>query len=246
MVAVCDVLGFKNLVMNSSADVLHKQLGILRKILGFSTAHGEYPSSAPSLKVVRNQSRVGVAWFSDTILLYALDDSKLSQRNLLETVGWLLFATIPGTRVRLRAGIAYGELFVDPENESYLGKAIVEAHQLEQVQEWAGGALTPSAAEQLPDIQAFGQRLQWWVKRYPAPLKPDASRALCSPWVVDWTFGIHDFTTLPSSAERDQPTAEEVEAHPNICAKWANVRALTVPRAYPVLMRRSETHSPPF
>ncbi|MDQ7779337.1 MAG: hypothetical protein RDV41_06465, partial [Planctomycetota bacterium] len=78
-----------------------------------------------------------MGWFSDTILIYGLDGTSEASRKVLETVGWLLLYSLLGTRLRIRAGVDFGELHVDQASEIFVGKALVGAHDLEEAQDWA-------------------------------------------------------------------------------------------------------------
>lgn len=222
-IAVCDILGFRSLVMTRGLeDLMASELSWFRRLLAFSVVHGDVPDLPPELSVLRNQGKVGFAWFSDTILVYALDDDDLSCRKVLETVGWLLFTTMTSS-TRIRAGIAYGEFYADPTNELYVGPALVEAYELEQAQAWAGAVLTECAAARLPDRTSSGQRLQWWVCEYPAPLK-SCARVSCSNLVVDWTQGIHKSFALEWSQSHPEPTQQERDADSGRYEKWVNTR----------------------
>ncbi len=105
-IAVCDILGFRSLVMNRPLpELLQGELALLRKLVGFSVKHEEVTSLPPGLQDLRSQDRVGFAWFSDTLLIYSKDDTDISCRNVIETTAWLLFSTML-TPTRVRAGIA--------------------------------------------------------------------------------------------------------------------------------------------
>jgi hypothetical protein len=149
-VAVCDILGFKKLIENRDiTQLVARDLALFRRLVGFALNHGEVPELPPALSAIRERARVGFAWFSDTLFVYAMDDEDLSCRDVLESVGWLLFLTMP-TSTRLRGGISYDEFYAEPQNEIYIGSSIVEAYGLEQAQQWAGAALTESAASRIP------------------------------------------------------------------------------------------------
>lgn len=221
-VAVCDILGFRSLLMTRPLqELLEGELAIFRKLVGFSVKHEEPTSLPPGLNDMRSQGRVGFAWFSDTLLIYSTDDTDISCRNVIETVAWLLFSTM-STPTRVRAGIAYGEFAADSANEAYFGRSVVEAYELEQAQEWAGAALTQGASERLPRRDTTGARFQWHVCEYPVPLKD--SHPNCSGLAVDWTQGIHTSFDLQWSRQRSSPSDEERQRQPSICAKWDNTR----------------------
>jgi hypothetical protein len=213
-VAVCDILGFRSLILeNPLRNLLDADFALFRKLLCRSLNQKDLPERPPGLKELRNQDRVGFAWFSDTVLIYAKNDDDDSCQNVIETVQWLVFHTIC-TRTKIRAGIAYGEFLPDPENELFLGRALVDAYELERSQEWFGAALTPSAVGRLP-ADIYG----WLVCKYDVPLKPKAKRECCGKMAVDWTLGIHDWFDSKWSPEKDLPDDDE---DPSLVAKWRN------------------------
>ena len=68
-------------------------------------------------------SDVGVAWFSDTILLYSKSDKDEAIRSLMSVLSALIFFMMM-RQTRLRAGVAYGPAHIDPESALYLGQPI--------------------------------------------------------------------------------------------------------------------------
>jgi len=189
-------------------------------LVAYSVDHGELLEIPLPLAELRKQDRVGFAWFSDTVIVYAKTDDDIACRNVLEAVGWLLFATMC-TRTRIRAGIAYGKFFVDPANEIHIGSALVEAYELEQAQQWSGAALTVNAARRIPKRNTSGERYQWWVCDYPIPLKPD-SDVENSGYAVDWTQAIHEKMELLWSLKQPEPSPEDYRERKSVCEKWNN------------------------
>src|SRR5260370_11121747 len=127
LVAVGDLLGFRTQVLTRpSAEIVDTTLAYLRRAINFAV-NRDPSSTTPSLQELEPQSRLGVAWFSDTILLYAKEDIDETNAFLLEAIAYLLFVTtIPGG-ARLRIGIDYGDLYADPTDRIYVGSAIVHA-----------------------------------------------------------------------------------------------------------------------
>lgn len=223
-IAICDILGFSELVNNQKLDIVVDQaLGWLHKALFHSLHKNEFPEHAPSLADFQNHEHLGLAWFSDTLLLYSRDDSLEGIREIIQTVGWLLFETIlGGGHTRLRCGISYGETYVDEVNGLYVGKPIVEAYQLEQSQEWSGAALTSSAVARIPEMAQSGYYADWMVAPWNVPLKGGLSKQM---HVVDWTWGSH----LPNfelrwSRKDAEPPPEQWERRPDVCRKWQNTK----------------------
>src|SRR5215470_3319709 len=121
LVAVADVLGFTQTVLTRPLDwALRNVVEFLRKCLRHSTHQAGWPSDySPSLAEMRAQERVGVAWFSDTILLYALSDSDSHANTFVQTVAWFVFETFHGRHTPVRVGIDYGEFYHEDENSIF-------------------------------------------------------------------------------------------------------------------------------
>jgi hypothetical protein len=156
-VAVCDILGFSRLVERQPlAAVVDNAIGWFRKALNHSLLKSGFPSDVPPHTELEDHPHVGVAWFSDTILLYTKHDTDEAVRELLGTVAWLLFETMLNGMTKIRGGIAYGDAHIDPQNSLYVGVPIIEAYKLEQSQQWSGASLAPSAVARLPEFARTG------------------------------------------------------------------------------------------
>jgi hypothetical protein len=212
LVAVGDLLGFRERVLTRPMnEVVDTTIAYLRHALYFAI-HREPTSEPPPLEELERQSRIGIAWFSDTILLYTLDDTDQACAFLLEVVAYLLFFTTIPNNARMRIGIDYGEMYVDRANRIYVGPALVHAYELQAAQAWAGGALTPNAAAraaQLPENH---------IVEYDVPLKDNK---VCSRAAIDWTFGIHIPVRFEWSRTRSEPTPEDDQG---IVLKWRNTK----------------------
>ena len=221
MMAVCDILGFANLVKELQLyTVVDNTLVYFRKALYHAIHQNDIPDEPPSLEALSNQNRIGFAWFSDTALFYTLNDTEAGYRTLLETVSWLLFDTMWSTGCRIRAGISYGEAYIDPKNGIYVGKVLVEAHELEKKQEWSGGALTKAAEACIPNEFLAKDNFTRCLTHYDVPLKGDATERMLA---IDWTTGIHDEEfRLLWSKDSDKPTQEDIKERPALVGKWRN------------------------
>ncbi|HGJ66336.1 TPA: hypothetical protein ENS27_13310 [bacterium] len=232
LVAICDILGFKNLIMNNSVeDVANNSLGYLKRSLYHSITQEDIPDNLPTMTELKQNSKVGFAIFSDTILLYTKKDTDDDCQFLLETCGWLLFENVFNHSTRLRIGISYGETFINEEDNIYIGKSIVEAYQLEKSQEWAGGALTKNAEERIPEFVKTeflydkntinGRIFNWYLTYYDVPLKGGFSERLLT---IDWTRGIHHYLPFEWSKNHKEPTEDEIFKKPDIVSKWRNTK----------------------
>lgn len=229
MVAVCDILGFSKLVEeNPLNQLIDNSLSFFRKALNYAINHVPITSETsepPSLEDLKKQNRVGFAWFSDTVLFYSITNEDKDCRILIETIAWLLFATMSSPNTRIRAGISYGDIFIDEKNEIYVGQPLIEAFKLEQDQDWSGGCLTDSAKNHIPKdaIEEFN----WYLIHYYVPLKSKRGKSPEKKLAVDWTRGIHFPETfiLPWYTDVKYPSPEEMQTSSDIISKWRNTKA---------------------
>jgi len=103
-------------------------------------------------------------------------------------VGWLIFETIFRPDTKIRAGISYGDVYIDEAKDIYLGPAIIEAFEFQGDQDWAGGALTDSAADRVPKYVLSQNVYDWYLTQYEVPLK---NKPVKLRLAIDWTRGIH-------------------------------------------------------
>lgn len=238
MVAVCDILGFKRLLYSIPLEeIVEDDFSYLRKALYSSLHRKKTPEHTPTLEEFHAQDRVGFAWFSDTVLLYSLEDNEERHCDVIETAAWLIIHTIVEATVRFRIGISYGEVFIDTENQIYLGKAIAEAHELQKRQQWSGGALTKQAAAKIPQyIKDSDFPYPWQLARYSVPLKQTKRNGVTvvdkddkpiddllvigrvPMLAIDWTRFLHTEFNMPWSKKRPEPLPNE--APPDVIMKW--------------------------
>lgn len=222
VIALCDILAFKELVEQHPLDlVVDDSLGWFRKALYHSLYKNEFPQNAPTLEQLQDHSKLGIAWFSDTILVYTLEDTDECFQALTSSIAWLLFETMPTPDCRLRCGISYGEAYIDPINSIYVGKPIIDAHRLERCQAWSGGALTLAAVQRLPKSARSGVFADWFLVPYRVPLQDKKSRDTLA---VNWTIGGHPGLELRWSKEHKEPPPEEWEKRQQVCEKWRNTK----------------------
>lgn len=172
-------------------------------------------------------------------MLYSLEDNVLGYIKLIETAAWLIIQTIVRGTLRFRIGISYGKVYIDPQNQIYLGKAIAEADQLQKRQEWSGGALTRQAEAKIPQgIKEADFPSPWHLAQYRVPFKMPKgivsvvdkdNRPLKIPittsefmLAVDWTRFLHTEFHLYWSREREEPQSDEAPA--DVILKWYNTK----------------------
>lgn len=220
LIAVCDILGFSELVSNHPLDsVVNNAIGWFRKALNHSVLGGTFAATPPATRELESHVHVSVAWFSDTVLLYTKHDTDEAVGELLQCVASLLFETILGGTTKIRAGIAYGDAYMEQENSIYVGMPIVEAHKLEQKQQWAGAALAPSACDRVAACGPSDAVARWWVTPWEVPLRDGTTTTTLA---VNWNKCVHAPTwRLRWSESSELPTPD---ANPSVSAKFINTK----------------------
>jgi hypothetical protein len=192
-VAVCDVLGFSWLVQNTPLeDVRDCYREIIKNAIGASalTSKTTWPDGRTEMHVT---DLVGTAVFSDSIIVWSRPlDSGLPEpypgeraATFFLFIGKLILFSLRKTRCGLRfpirAGIAYGAVAILPEEQVYVGRPIVYAHQMEQAQQWVGAACHPSCFE-APDFEIVGNKGKYrYVTEYPVPLDERRKAVVLNP-----------------------------------------------------------------
>lgn len=189
MVAVCDILGFSNTVKNSTQNELKTyHLNNIKNIIKTAFSNYKRPTSRPqsSMEVLEN-NLLGYAYFSDTVLIYSVCDSRDGWRNVLNSVFYLLSYPMFTPLHKFRVGISHGEFHYNQKENIFIGKALVEAVELERKQEWSGAALTNDAAQKFKGIYPEKETLI----EYDVPVKQKYCKKVETLTVVNWTTADH-------------------------------------------------------
>jgi len=218
LIAVCDILGFRSLFDSKmfSLNWLYNRMGHISSSIGHSV-YKDFDPPPKNLKDLRRICKIGVAWFSDTVLLFTKEDTDEQVVELINCVGYLISDNMKFKETRLRAGVAYGEAMMDYKNDIYLGKALIEAYELEQKQKWAGGAITKSAERRIMPIQ--NELIHNWLIKYDVPIEDNESAKL---YAINWTKKPKHQKFIRWKDGREQPTPEEELAKKDIVLKWRN------------------------
>lgn len=152
--AYFDILGFARLIENQG---LIGALSVYEMCVDEIQLHSE---RYPHLKF---------AYFSDTFLIYAPDESHSSLSAIEQSARWF-FNILLLKRIPFRGALACGEFVTEPSQNVFIGKALVEASRLGEKYNWIGIVLAPSAVSRL---EALGvpahQRLNY--REWDVPFK---------------------------------------------------------------------------
>lgn len=153
-VAVFDILGFSNLVRNSShVDLVSFYKGFTENVIN-SVAKYQFKKETTSSGTTFNQdlsrTLVNSLVISDSVVLWTDNDNVNCFYDILLT-SWHMLAFGIFTASPLRGVITHGSISLidarissnaDNRHSTFFGKTIVEAYQLEKTQDWSGGIIT--------------------------------------------------------------------------------------------------------
>jgi hypothetical protein len=142
---ICDLLGFSNIVENSSEDELSKRIQAWVSLV---------ETAASDCHVTRHQL------ISDTV--FAAADSRAEELRRLADFGRHLLSIGIGQSLPIRGAITYGRY---EWGKLTYGKAVIRAHELEMSQNWIGVACD-NLLPHIDDVWGLDS-----IICYPAPMK---------------------------------------------------------------------------
>lgn len=175
LVAMIDVLGFKNLLATEHIQNICRMF----RNLQYRTWHHMQNETLVISKsgALKECHPVHYAFFSDTILIW--QDVELQDEDAGEKVDRLLISlqlfmsNSLANIVPLRAGIAWGECILEPTINMFIGRPIADAFILEDAQDWVGAAFHPSAMQLINSIKKYFplNNLSKYAQDYNVPIK---------------------------------------------------------------------------
>jgi len=179
IVAYCDLLGFSSFIKSNTLQEAVNFLANMKK--GIEVYFEKYTSSQ------QKDDKIGIISISDSVIIYSIKDNEASHWKVIIAAYALLAKTIKHPQYRWRIGISYGDFFCDEKKNIYVGKALVEAHELEKKQDWCGAVLSKTAAEKVLAIPAT--KTEHLIVLYDVPVKNGHSELY---HVINWTRARHD------------------------------------------------------
>lgn len=182
MMALFDVLGFSHRLRNDGMDSI---FALYREMV--TNVIAKEPMVCLGARDVGDGTQCPVlfsadiryTYFSDTIMLW-MPLERLLAGPFVQRCADLVCEAL-SMRVPLRGAIALGEAVMHKASGMYLGDPIVDAHELEEAQDWVGVAFTASGTwspfiAELNPIQ---------IIEYEIPVKA-GKEALRAPLAPDW------------------------------------------------------------
>lgn len=180
MVGLFDVLGFSDRVRRTNLKTIFAEYEGLIKVvtskigsLIIRSMANDDGTHSPAVGYLTTEH----AYFSDTILLWSrFDDFRYPAFCSLCA---MLVCEALTIRMPLRGAISIGPAVLDKTKNTFIGAAIVEAHEVEQAQAWLGVSYAASAVKY---IQNFDPRL---ILPYESHGK-EGKQHLIEGAVLDW------------------------------------------------------------
>jgi hypothetical protein len=228
-VAIFDILGFGQMVKTTPlaelAQLFEKTVdGVLPRLTDAVTR------SSGGTRLLRDSETTG-PWcllysFSDTIILISHDETEVScLKVLLYSFRVLQYLIL--SKLYSRAGITFGEMFVDQDRKRFLGKALVDAYEIEKAQDWIGGTISKSLEDAFPRLFDNRPILDNVFPFYEVPMKEGPVRKLRT---INWRWNIvaQEGTRKLFESPTNWPERKKVE---NTLAYAAFIKSTS--RAYP-------------
>lgn len=138
-------------------------LGIKEKIKDNNTIaiFNAYSSALEELEK-RKEPFDGVkyAWFSDTFLIYTANDSVESFCEIDNVSRWF-FSSLIADGIPVRGSISCSSFYADSDCSLFFGRALLEAYEYGEAQDWIGYVLCPSAVLQLSKLKVSKSLLNY-------------------------------------------------------------------------------------
>jgi len=121
---------------------------------------------------------VEFAWFSDTFLLYAQDDSSSSFRQI-ESRARLFMNALTMRRIPFTGALSCGDFLAQKEDSIFVGRALVESYRLCETQDWIGYVLSPTAVNRMRELGLpLEERLNYRFWSIPQKTRDSAGQEL--------------------------------------------------------------------
>jgi hypothetical protein len=132
-------------------------------------------------------AKVELVWFSDTIIFYSTDDSRMSFQAV-NGASTSFFDELLDAKIPVRGALAFGDFYADKANNLFLGKALVDACKYGEKFDWLGFVLHPSALKRMDEVSQPVSDLTY--KRWDAKYKNRKTNAVeKEPNVVAYLVG---------------------------------------------------------
>jgi hypothetical protein len=131
-------------------------------------------------------ANVEFVWFSDTIIFYSTDDSRISFQAVAEA-SRCFFDELLDSKIPVRGALAFGDFYADKANGIFLGEALVDACKYGEKFDWLGFVLHPSALARMEEVGQPVSDLTY--RRWDAEFKTGKPKTVAKESVVAYLVG---------------------------------------------------------
>jgi len=193
----------------------------------------------PPLSDIRStfetETGLGIVLMSDSLVIYSEKICRKDNSFTAEVTKIILATRILLKRqfelvLPVRGAVTWGEFYVDRENSIYCGKALVEAIEVAESQEWIGAVVCePLDATIVGMVGSFNAkdytesymskngsqflRPKWDIVEYDVPFKSKPKRRWIVNWASDWNAG---------GPVRDDFFSDVITGEPQVDLKYDN------------------------
>jgi hypothetical protein len=187
LVALFDVLGFSNLVVEKGSEAILHTYQELINIAIFDnsyTAFGRMRVGHSNYVMGGSYTPINYTFFSDTIMLWTTPCDTHVSPFLAKCADLICEALRIG--MPLRGSICFGEAVMHKTTNTFIGKAIVEANDIEKNQRWIGATLGKAfVLQELKCAVSEMLVVPLYCEHYKEEMKPFDSY-LTLDWMARW------------------------------------------------------------
>lgn len=191
IVGVMDILGFSDILERLSiADIKAKYGSILKSSLHFAMLMNSramvFRDDGTLIEDFEEFAPISFAVFSDTVLIHLKNsDEEFPLEALVQFAALMFDLMLTSGPWLLRGGIDIGTFESIKADNLFLGTALVGAHKLEMLQDWAGIALSNRCVERFPaDIARMKKK--GLIIEYNIPYKSNDGTESC--FCLNWCY----------------------------------------------------------
>ena len=180
-VAFFDILGFKEAIEKD----LDEAWGALEDLrVSMQETLNLFIKTPNGVILTRNTERTAATNFSDSILVFSLEDNSNDLHSILIS-STALFAKSLERCVLLRGGISYGSFYFNLEKNLFCGVPMIRAYEIAESAQWSGIIIDDNVAEHYlkNPIKSDGKLT---LIKYPVSVKEKNTIRKKELWVLNW------------------------------------------------------------
>lgn len=139
-----DIMGFKDMVMRWQSDKIHSLMLKAREIYAANFASVQQKDGSHAT----TGTHIRAGMYSDSIVLYSVDDSDNSLRLMTLSASYIYGAFLTET-IPHKGALAQGEFTADEKNSIFFGQPLIDAIQLQEQLKIYAIAIHGSAEESI-------------------------------------------------------------------------------------------------